>query len=74
MPFVENGGFFLPTTRECRIGDPVLVMIRRGETGESLGVPGKVVWITPSGAERNRVQGVGVQFDKKCGQVRDWIE
>ena len=33
MPFVENGGFFLPTTRECRIDDPVLVMIRRGETG-----------------------------------------
>jgi Tfp pilus assembly protein PilZ len=49
-------------------------MIKRGETDESLSVPGKVVWIITSGAERNRVQGVGVQFDKKCGQVRDWIE
>jgi type IV pilus assembly protein PilZ len=40
----------------------VFVMLTLPESSERLPVPGKVVWITPAGAQGNRAAGVGVQF------------
>jgi type IV pilus assembly protein PilZ len=37
-------------------------MLTLPESSERLPVPGKVVWITPLGAQGNRSAGVGVQF------------
>jgi type IV pilus assembly protein PilZ len=32
------------------------------ESNERLPVAGKVVWVTPTGAQGNRTAGIGVQF------------
>lgn len=62
MPFIRNGGVFVRTDRPYELGDNVTVTIRLFDTSGSVGVEGKVVWITPIRAQGKRVAGVGVQF------------
>jgi type IV pilus assembly protein PilZ len=45
------------------------------DESERIPVAGKVVWITPLGAEGNRAAGIGVQFsDQEGGVARAKIE
>lgn len=75
IPFVLNGGLFIPTKREFQLGDEVFMLISLIDEPERLPVAGKVIWITPAGAEGNRITGVGVQFnDQDGGNVRTKIE
>lgn len=62
MPFVKNGGLFIPTTKEYRLGDEVFMLLTLMEDPERLPVAGKVVWVTPRAAQNKRQQGIGVQF------------
>lgn len=61
MPFVTNGGLFVKTTKEYKIGDDVF-MILTLDQDERMPITGKVVWITPKGSQGGRIQGIGVQF------------
>jgi type IV pilus assembly protein PilZ len=75
MPFVKSGGLFIPTTRTYALGDEVSMVLTLMDEPEKLPVTGKVVWITPSGAQGNRAPGVGVQFNGEEGvRVRNKIE
>ncbi|GAB4176729.1 MAG: PilZ domain-containing protein [Wenzhouxiangellaceae bacterium] len=62
MPFLKNGGLFVPTTKRFRIGDEVLVLLTlMGE--QRMAIPGRVAWLTPKGSARGgNDAGVGVQF------------
>jgi type IV pilus assembly protein PilZ len=62
MPYLKTGGIFVPTNKRFSLGDEVFVMLTLPESSERLPVPGKVVWITPLGAQGGRAAGVGVQF------------
>ncbi|WP_242108122.1 PilZ domain-containing protein [Luteimonas aquatica] len=62
MPYLKNGGIFVPTTKRYFLGDEVFLLITLPESGDRLPVAGKVVWVTPAGAQGNRTAGVGVQF------------
>ncbi len=62
MPFVRNGGIFVPTGRRYFLGDEVFLLLTLPDSTERLPVAGKVVWVTPSGASGNRAAGIGVQF------------
>jgi type IV pilus assembly protein PilZ len=62
MPFLKQGGIFVPTTRRYFIGDEVFVLLTLPEGNERLPVAGRVVWVTPAGAQGNRTAGIGVQF------------
>jgi type IV pilus assembly protein PilZ len=62
MPYVKSGGIFVPTNKRYSLGDEVFVLLTLPESSEKLPVPGKIVWVTPAGAQGNRVAGVGVQF------------
>jgi type IV pilus assembly protein PilZ len=62
MPYLKSGGIFVPTAKRYALGDEVFVMVTLPESSERLPVPGKVVWVTPAGAQGNRPAGVGVQF------------
>jgi type IV pilus assembly protein PilZ len=62
MPFVVGGGLFVPTSREYELGDEVFLLIQIMGESEKSAIAGRVVWITPKGAQGNRPQGVGVQF------------
>ncbi len=75
MPFVKNGGLFIPTTKEYKLGDEVFMLLTLMEETEKLPVAGKIVWITPKGAQGNRAAGIGVQFsDQDGGAARSKIE
>jgi len=75
MPFVENGGLFIPTNRKYVIGQEVFMLLNLMEETERLPIAGKVVWVTPEGAEGYRTAGVGVQFsDQDGGVARNKIE
>jgi type IV pilus assembly protein PilZ len=62
MPFIKNGGLFIPTTRDSHLGDEVFLLLTLMDSAERLPVAGKVVWVTPRGAQGKRQQGIGVQF------------
>jgi type IV pilus assembly protein PilZ len=76
MPFVKQGGVFVPTPKRYFIGDEVFLLMTLPESTERLPVAGKVVWVTPAGAQGNRAAGIGVQFaDTPEGEaVRNKIE
>lgn len=69
MPFIRNGGLFIPTTKEYRLGDEVFILLSLMESDERLPVAGTVAWITPRGAQGKRAQGIGVQFNSQDGGV-----
>ncbi len=75
MPFVKNGGLFIPTSKVYKIGDEVFMLLTLTDRKEKLPVAGKVVWITPPGAQSARTAGIGVQFGElDSGATRDKIE
>ena len=75
MPFIKNGGLFIPTTKKYDLGDEVFMLLTLMEDNERLPVAGKIVWISPPGAQGNRATGIGVQFSPQDkGQTRSKIE
>ena len=63
MPYVKGGGLFIPTNRSYQMGDQVFMLLSLMDDPGKLSLSGKVVWITPPGAQGNRQQGIGVQFE-----------
>ena len=76
IPMFEDGGIFIPSAREHRLGDDVYVLITLPDDPQRYPVAGKVAWITPARASGNRTQGVGVRFpkDEKSAQLKVKIE
>lgn len=64
MPFVKGGGLFVPTNRKYSLGDDVFILLSLADEKDRLPVPGKVIWVTPNGAQGNRMAGIGVQFNE----------
>ncbi len=62
MPFVKYGGLFIPTNKDYKMGDEVFLLLNLMDEPEKIPVAGKVVWITPKGAQGNKAAGIGVQF------------
>ena len=65
MPFLKTGGLFVPTNKTYRMGEEVFMLLTLLEDQQKLPVAGRVVWITPVGAQGNRAAGVGVEFSEK---------
>ena len=54
MPFVKNGGLFIPTNSNYRLGDEVFMLLNLMGDDEKLPVAGRVIWVTPKGAQGKR--------------------
>ena len=75
IPFIKNGGLFVPTTNPYKRGDEVYMLLTLMDDPERLPVAGKVCWVTPKGASGSRSPGIGVQFSgQDKGATRDKIE
>ncbi len=75
MPFIKNGALFIPTAKAYKLGDEVFMLLTLMDSKEKLPVAGKVVWITPKGAQGNKTAGIGVQFSElDKGATRKRIE
>lgn len=62
MPFVKGGGLFIRTKQVFQLGETVSLSIKLLSEDEPYQIDGKVVWITPIGAQGNKPPGIGVQF------------
>jgi type IV pilus assembly protein PilZ len=62
MPFLKNGGIFVPTTKPYKIGDEIYLILTLMDDPNKYPIAGKVAWITPAGANNNKAQGIGVHF------------
>ncbi len=76
IPLFADGGLFIPTTRDYRLGDDGYVLLSLPEDPQRYPIAGKVAWVTPPRAAANRTQGVGVRFpaDEKSKLLKHKIE
>ncbi len=76
MPVFSDGGLFVPTTREYRLGEDIYLLLSLPDDPQRYPVAGKVGWITPANASGGRTQGVGVRFptDEKTRLLKLKIE
>ncbi len=74
MPFVINGGIFIPTTRDYEIGQDVFLLLNLMEETERLPINGKVIWKTPIGLDGYRSAGIGIQFSTEDIIIKNKIE
>ena len=75
MPFVQNGGLFIPTKKDYELGDEVFMLLNLMGEDEKIPVAGTVIWMTPKGAQGKRTAGIGVQFsDQDQGNTQQKIE
>ncbi len=65
MPFLTNGGIFVPTPKNYKLGDEVFMLLNLMGEDEKLPVAGRVIWMTPKGAQGKRTAGIGVQFSEQ---------
>jgi type IV pilus assembly protein PilZ len=76
MPMFSEGGIFVPTTRDYKLGEDIYLLLSLPDDPQRYPVAGKVGWITPANASGGRTQGVGVRFptDEKSRALRLRIE
>ena len=76
IPLFKEGGIFVPTLREYKLGDDVYVLLTLPDDVQRYPVSGKVAWMTPARAAGNRTQGIGVRFpaDEKSRLLKVRIE
>lgn len=76
MPFLANGGIFVPTSKPYKLGDEIYLILTLMDDPTKYPIAGKVVWITPPGANHNKAQGIGVHFaaDESGQRVKARIE
>jgi type IV pilus assembly protein PilZ len=74
MPFLQYGGLFVPTNKTYDIGDEVFMLLTLMDEPEKIPIAGKVVWVTPRGAQGNRTAGIGVQFSQQDASANAKIE
>lgn len=74
MPFIKNGGLFIPTNKKYKLGAEVFILLSLMDEPEKLPIAGKVVWITPKGAQASRAAGIGIQFNNEDDTVLKKIE
>ena len=76
IPLFSEGGIFIPTAREYKLGDDIYVLLSLPDDPQRYPVAGKVAWVTPAKAAASRTQGVGIQFprDEKSKLLKIKIE
>ena len=76
IPAFTDGGLFVPTTRDYKLGEDIYLLLALPEDNQRYPVAGKVAWLTPANASGGRTQGVGVRFpgDEKHRLIKLKIE
>ncbi len=70
MPFLKNGGIFVPTSKNYNLGDEIYLILTLLDDPNKYPIAGKVAWVTPSTAGNNKSQGIGVHFPEDDSGIR----
>lgn len=74
MPYINNGALFVPSNKGYKLGDEVFLLLTLMDEDEKIPCAGKVIWVTPAGAQGSRVAGIGVQFMSEDDSLKRKIE
>ncbi|HPQ95112.1 MAG: PilZ domain-containing protein [Thiothrix sp.] len=75
LPMIKGGGLFVPTSHRLDFNMSVLVDVELVSEKQRAKVPGRVVWLTPEGAQRGLPRGVGIQFTSEHqGRIQQFFE
>ena len=76
MPYLKNGGIFVPTNKTYKLGEEIYLILTLLDDPSKYPIAGKVAWVTPSGAGNNKSQGIGVHFpnDESGIRVKNRVE
>lgn len=76
MPLVRGGGLFVPSARDHRLGEEVLVLLSLLDDSARIPIQGHVAWVNPAHAAGNRPQGFGIQLpdNETCRDLRKKVE
>ena len=69
LPFIKDGGLFIPTSELFQLGDDVILNLQIPGYTESMKIEGKVVWITPGNSLYQTYHGIGIQFTGENAKV-----
>ncbi len=69
MPFLDNGGLFVETSKPFLMGQQVVMVVSLPDSDEKKPVQGAVAWITPGAAQGGMKRGVGVHFIDDSGKA-----
>lgn len=70
MPFLKNGGIFVPTHKSYHLGDEIYLILTLLDDPNKYPIAGKVAWITPSTVGNGKSQGIGVHFSDDDSGIR----
>ena len=78
MPFISRGGLFIRTNPIFSLGTPIHLTIHLLNEPDTYSIDGKVVWITPKGAQGGKPPGIGVQFEGEnsrnlCNKIETYL-
>lgn len=68
MPFIINGGLFVPTTDEYEMGQEIVLKIKLLDEITETVISGKIIWKTPIHPQNFKIPGFGIQFNKDDNQ------
>ncbi len=74
MPFVTNGGIFIPTPRAYQLGEEVFMLLTLMDEPDKVPVTGKVIWVSPNVAQGGKQPGIGIQFSAEDTALVQKIE
>jgi type IV pilus assembly protein PilZ len=70
MPLLKGGGLFMPSNRNHRLGDEILVILTFLDEPAKIPIVGVVSWVNPAHTTGNRPQGVGIALpDSALGRA-----
>ena len=62
MPFIKQGALFVKTNKDYDLNVSLNLQVRLLNEPLKVDIKGKVVWRTPTGAQRGMPAGIGVQL------------
>ncbi len=75
MPFIKNGGLFIPTAQNFQLGEMINFTLNLWCLTQETAMTGKIIWLTPQHAQGGRPAGIGVQFmHENAKLIKDTIE
>ncbi len=67
MPWLKNGGLFVPTSKRFEMGQEVLLMVILPGMVDKLPAAGVVAWACPKDVTGHNKPGVGIEFTDQEG-------
>ena len=74
MPFIQNGGLFIESMEQHKIGDEFFLLLTLLDEDEQIPLPVKVVWQASKTVKSPHKPGIGVQFTDSENPAKNKIE